>query len=156
MWGIMIAVLKDNFTDSSYAFGHLKSFLFILIFFFLRNLNFDKIVKVLFINGSLIALFTTLIFIIAQINQELFSLLFDQSLENDNIIISEREYYGFSVLGVYFKTGPFMFFSYIYSLYFLDIKHFRGTYFTQFICIVSRWLSYTYFDCNIDYCYLFL
>ena len=128
MWGIMIAVLKDIFTDSSYAFGHLKSFLFILIFFFLRNLNFDKIVKVLFISGSLIALFTTLIFIIAQINKELFSLLFDQSLENDNIIISEREYYGFSMLGVYFKTGPFMFFSYIYSLYFLDIKHFRGVF----------------------------
>lgn len=125
MWGIVVAMLKDNFTDSSYAFGHLKSFLFILIFFFLRNLNFEKIAKVLFISGTLIALCTTLIFIIAQINQELFSLLYNQSLENGNIIISVREYYGFSILGVYFKTGPFMFFSYIYSLYFLDIKYLK-------------------------------
>lgn len=125
IWGIMIAMLKDNFTNSSYAFGHLKSFLFIFIFFFLRNLNFEKISKVLFINGTLIAICTTLIFIIAQINQELFSLLYNQSLENDNIIITVREYYGFSILGVYFKAGPFMFFSYIYSLYFLDIKSYK-------------------------------
>ena len=118
IWGIMVSLIRNNLEDIYYAFGHFKSFLFIFIFFFLRNLNFEEINKVLFINGNIIAICTILIFIIAQINPNLFSVLYDQSIENANIIISRREYYGLSILGIYFKAGPLMFFSYIYSLYF--------------------------------------
>lgn len=73
-------------------------------------MNFEEINKVLFINGNIIAICTILIFIIAQINPNLFSVLYDQSIENANIIISRREYYGLSILGIYFKAGPLMFF----------------------------------------------
>lgn len=118
VWGIVIAILQDNLSDWVYAFGQLKSFLFILIFLFLINLDFDDILKALFFSGTLIAICSVIIFIIAQINVDLFRLIYNQSTENSNIIISERSYYGFSVLGVYFKTGPFILFSYIYSLYF--------------------------------------
>lgn len=103
IWGIMVSLIRNNLEDISYAFGHFKSFLFIFIFFFLRNLNFEEINKVLFINGNIIAICTILIFIIAQINPNLFSVLYDQSIENANIIISRREYYGLSILGIYFK-----------------------------------------------------
>lgn len=120
MYGIVVAVLKDNFIDTAYAWGHWKSFLFLLIFIFLMHIEFNKILKIMFINGSLIALCTVCIFVIAQINQDLFSTIYDQSVENSNIIISQRIYYGISILGVYFKTGPFMLFSYVYSLYFYN------------------------------------
>lgn len=120
MYGIVVAVLKDNFIDTAYAWGHWKSFLFLLIFIFLMHIEFNKILKIMFINGSLIALCTVCIFVIAQINQDLFSTIYDQSVENSNIIISRRIYYGISILGVYFKTGPFMLFSYVYSLYFYN------------------------------------
>lgn len=33
IWGMMVAILKNAFADSSYAFGHFKSFLFIFLFF---------------------------------------------------------------------------------------------------------------------------
>lgn len=118
-------MMKSNYTDPVYALGHLKSFLFILIFLFLINLNFNSILKCLFICGSLIALCTISIFIVAQVNQELFYSIYMQSVEDSNIIISNRAYYGVDILGVYFKTGPLIFFSYIYSLYFLRNNRFR-------------------------------
>lgn len=119
VWGILVAILKDNFDDPIYAFGHLKSFLFILIFFFLIKLDFETILKVLFISGTIIALCTTIIFIIAQLNADLFLALYHDESSDDIIIFSNRSYYGFRLLGIYFRTGPYMFFSYIYTLYFL-------------------------------------
>ena len=119
IWGMMVAILKNAFADSSYAFGHFKSFLFIFLFFFLKELDFNSIIRTLFIAGSIIAIITIGIFVIAQINPDLFSLIYIRSEEDGNIMMSNREYYGFSILGVYFKTGPFILFSYIYSLYYL-------------------------------------
>lgn len=122
IYGIMIAILKENFSDTEYAWGHLKSFIFIFIVLFLINLKFEDILKCLFFCGSLIAVLTLVIFIIAQLNHDLFTAIHNQSIENSNIIISKRIYYGISILGVYFKAGPLMLFSYVYSLYYFNSK----------------------------------
>ena len=123
--GILSAIVQNKLTDYTYAAGHLKSFLFVFIFFFLITIDFKIILKALFISGSIIAICTAIIFFIAQINEDIFKLIYDHSIESSNIIITTREYYGISVFGVYFKTGPFMFFSYIYSLYFYSQKKLR-------------------------------
>ena len=116
--GILSAIVQNKLTDYTYAAGHLKSFLFVFIFFFLITIDYKTILKALFISGSIIAICTTIIFFIAQINNDVFELIYDHTLESSNIIISTRDYYGISILGIFFKTGPFIFFSYIYSLYF--------------------------------------
>ena len=123
--GILSAIVQNKLTDYTYAAGHLKSFLFVFIFFFLITIDFKIILKALFISGSIIAICTAIIFFIAQINEDIFKLIYDHSIESSNIIITTREYYGISVFGVYFKTGPFMFFSYIYYLYFYSQKKLR-------------------------------
>lgn len=125
VWGICISILKDSYVDSVYALGHLKSLLFIFIVFFLFNIDFQSILRVLFISGTVLAVITVILFVIAQLNDELFRLAYIRILEDSNIIISMRSYYGYSILGIYFKAGPIIFFSYIYSLYFLNRTSWR-------------------------------
>lgn len=128
IYGLIISQLHNNCTNIEYAFGQIKSFLFIFIFFFLIHVDFDAILKILFICGTIIALATMILYIIGQVNPDLFMTLYNQKSENSNIILSMREYYGISILGVYFKTGPFMLFSYVYALYFYKARYFKGAF----------------------------
>lgn len=125
IYGLIVSQIHGNCTNIEYAFGQIKSFLFIFIFFFLIHIDYDVILKILFICGTIIAVCTMVIYIIGQINPDFFMTLYSQKSENSNIILSMREYYGISFLGVYFKTGPFMLFSYVYALYFYGSKRFR-------------------------------
>lgn len=126
IYGICIAVVKGSLEDTEYAFGQIKSFLFVAIIFFLLKVRFNDIIRILFINGMILSFLTILIFIISQYNSALFSIIYDTSLEFDNILISQRSYYGFNILGVYFKAGPLIFFSYTYALYFLSRSLWRN------------------------------
>lgn len=119
IWGICVALLKGCLDDQVYGLGHLKSFLFIFFFFVLTEIDFKTILKSLCLVGCIMAGITTVIFIIAQYNEELFGVVYGNSLENSNIIISRREYYGFPILGIYFKAAPLIIFSYTYLLYFI-------------------------------------
>lgn len=123
IWGICVALLKGKFDDLEYGFGHLKSFLFILFFFVLAEIDFKSILKALCLTGCIMAGITTLIFIIAQFNEELFRIVYGSSIENSNIIISNREYYGFIILGIYFKAAPLILFSYTYLLFFVKQRY---------------------------------
>lgn len=117
-YGILISLLRGNFADQEYAFGHLKSFLFILITFVLIQINIHKIFKIMFWGGTTLAILTCLIFIIYLLNEELFSLVYSQTYDMGMVIISRREYYGIPLQGVYMKAGPLIIFSTIYSMYF--------------------------------------
>lgn len=119
MYGICVAICKNAFVDTEYAFGQYKSLMFILFVFLLIEINFNKTLKVVYIIGSLIAIFTVIIYLLGQTGlHDIFTLVYQNSIENSNIIISRRTFVGVSLLGVYFKAGPLILFSYIYSLYF--------------------------------------
>lgn len=119
LYGFCVALIKGNLEDSDYAFAHIKSVFLIVLTFFLIGVKFEHILKVLYVNGLVLSTLTVLLFCVAQFNSDLFSIAYDTSLDLENIFISKRSYFGISLLGIYFKAAPLIFFSYVYSLYFL-------------------------------------
>lgn len=120
IYGFIISLMTNSLDDIDYAFGHIKSFLFIFIFVCFINIDFDRLFKLLFINGTIIALLSLIIMLIFLVNDKLGDLIYIYFLQSDNVIVSYRTFIGITILGVYFKVGPFIIFSYVYSLYFLS------------------------------------
>jgi hypothetical protein len=119
LWGILVATIRSSLEVPDFATGQLKSLLFVLIFYYLVQLKYDNLMRIVFFSGLLMSIIVTIIFVAGQLNESLFVYMYTLSRTIDNMFISKRSYLGVDVLGVYFRTGPLIFFSYYYALYIL-------------------------------------
>lgn len=108
-----------NVEDYTYALGHFKSFLFLLFFFAIAIVDFEYVFKITCVSGTILSLATIVLYIIASIESPIFNLVYQYVTNNNIAMMSIREYYGISITGVYMKTGPLIFLSYTYVLYFM-------------------------------------
>lgn len=105
--------------DYAYALGHCKSFLFLLFFFAIIVVDFEYVLKIICISGTILSVITVVLYVIVSIESPLFNLVYQYVTSNEIAMLSVREYYGISITGVYMKTGPLIFLSYTYVLYFM-------------------------------------
>lgn len=125
LYSICLASISGNLVDMEYAMGHCKSLLFVYLFFTLIVLDFEKIYKIFFVNGCILASITLIIYLYIYFDPITFRVIYDFTKENEIAMLSMRNYYGITVMGTYMKTGPLMFFSYIYALYFMKKNKLR-------------------------------
>lgn len=118
IYALLNAQISENCQDFSYAIGHIKSILFILFYFVIVRFEFDYIYKLLVYNGLLLVVATLMIHLFFLVYPDIFNYIYTFFRANGDIaIISRREFLGVVVNGIYFKTAPFIIFSYIYVLY---------------------------------------
>ena len=63
LYSICLASISGNLVDMEYAIGHCKSLLFVYLFFTLIILDFEKIYKIFFVNGCILATITLIIYL---------------------------------------------------------------------------------------------
>lgn len=119
LWGILIASAFGKLDDEAYAMSQVRSMLYILIFVFMATLKVEKLLKIFWINGCILASVTFLLFLYGQINETFFNtVLYEIGHESNNFKMAiDREFLGIKLNGLYFTTGSFIILAFIYHLY---------------------------------------
>ena len=118
LWGMFIAFITDNLTDTSYAISQFRSMLYISIFFFMVTMKLNVLLKALWINGIVLAIATLLLFFISQLGGIFLEVVYDYCNTSRNFMMAyNRNFLGYTINGLYFKAGSLIVFSFIYNLY---------------------------------------
>ena len=118
LWGIFIAFITDNLTDTSYATGQFRSMLYICIFFFMVTMRLNVLLKAVWINGIVLASMTLILFFISQLGDVFLEVIYGYCNTSKNFMMAyNRNFLGYTINGLYFKTGALIIFAFIYNLY---------------------------------------
>lgn len=118
LWGIFIAFITDNLTDSSYAMSQIRSMLYITIFFYMVTMRLNILLKMIWINGIILAVLTLVLFFLSELGGIFLAAIYDYGNSSGNYMMAyNRDFLGFSVNGLFYKTGSLIIFSFIYNLY---------------------------------------
>ena len=118
LWGIFIAFITDNLTDPSYATGQFRSMLYICIFFFMVTMKLNVLLKAVWINGIVLAIVTLILFFLYQLGDIFLEVIYAYGNTSKNFMMAyNRNFLGFTINGLYFKTGSLIIFAFIYNLY---------------------------------------
>ena len=135
LWGMFIAYVTNSLTDDSYAMSQIRSMLYIFIFFFVVTMRMDILLKMVWINGIILAVLTLVLFSLSELGGIFLAAIYDYCNVSGNYMMAyNRDFLGFSVNGLYYKTGSLIIFSYIYNLY-----QYKGPY--KFVLSVILYLS---------------
>lgn len=123
VYGICIGYLRNSNVDFEFIGAYSRALLFMFIFMFLFYVPLEKIQKVLLLSGIVLAIVTLVIFATLFVNEDLYTQIFILSQDNNQfVLLGKRTFLGIEINGVYMKSAPLMFFSYLYSLYYYDKK----------------------------------
>ena len=118
LWGMFIAFITDNLTDSSYAMSQIRSMLYITIFFYMVTMRLNILLKMIWINGVILAVLTLVLFFLSELGGIFLAAIYDYGNSSGNYMMAyNRDFLGFSVNGLFYKTGSLIIFSFIYNLY---------------------------------------
>ena len=118
IYGIIISLLRQSFWVSSFAWGQLKSFVFVLLLPVFCLLDCDWLIKMISRLGLFVVFIIFVCYIVGFVNQSFFEQLYDYFVvQKELALISVREIMGIPILAVFYKTSPIIFFSLIYFLY---------------------------------------
>lgn len=118
LWGMFIAYITGNLNDEGYARSQMRSMLYISIFFFVVTMRLNVILKVVWINGLIMAVVTLILFFLSQLGDIFLAVIYDYCNASDNYTMaSNRNFLGYAISGLYFKAGSLIIFSFIYNLY---------------------------------------
>ena len=118
LWGMMIAFVTDNLTDTAYAMSQMRSMLYVCIFFFTVTMRLDVLLKMVWINGIVLASVTLLLFLLSQLGGVFLAAIYDYCNASENYTMAyNRDFLGYQINGLFYKTGSLIIFSFIYNLY---------------------------------------
>lgn len=116
--GISVAILLDNLSDTDYAFSHVKSMSFILLFFYLRTVKIEALLKILWFNGILLSITTVVLFFLCHFSEVYGMVIYELGLDSGSFMTAHnRSFLGVTINGLYFRAGPLIIFSFVYHLY---------------------------------------
>lgn len=135
LWGMFIAYITNNLTNVPFAVGQLRSMSYIFIFFFVVTMRLDVLLKIVWINGIILAVLTLVLFFLSELGGVFLAAIYDYCNASRNYMMAHnRNFIGFSVNGLYYVTGSLIIFSFIYNLY-----QYRGPF--RFVLSVILYLS---------------
>lgn len=118
LWGMFIAYITDNLTDSGYAMSQMRSMLYISIFFFMVTMRLNTLLKAVWINGLVMAVVTLILFFLSQLGGMFLVVIYDYCNASGNFTMAyNRNFLGFLINGLYLNSGSLIIFSFIYNLY---------------------------------------
>ena len=118
IWGMFIAFITDSLTDSSYAIIQMMSMLYVCIFFFMVTMRLEVLLKAVWINGIILAVVTLLLFFLSELGGVFLAAIYDYCNASGNYMMAyNRNFLGYSINGLFYKTGSLIIFSFIYNLY---------------------------------------
>lgn len=118
LWGMFIAYITNSLTDDSYAMGQMRSMIYILIFFFVVTMRLNILLKLMWVNGIVLAVLTLVLFTLSQLGGAFLVAIYDYCNTAGNYMMAyNRDFLGFSVNGLFYKTGSLIIFSFVYNLY---------------------------------------
>lgn len=118
LWGMFIAYITNSLTDDSYAMGQMRSMIYILIFFFVVTMRLDILLKLMWVNGIVLAVLTLVLFFLSQLGGAFLVAIYDYCNTAENYMMAyNRDFLGYSVNGLFYKTGSLIIFSFVYNLY---------------------------------------
>lgn len=113
---IVYAYIIGTLRDTDYALSHITSMLFVFLFIYLITMNVNTLLRIVWFNGLVLSI-VTLILLTFSIFID-FSTIYSLVTINPNIMMAvDREFLGIPITGLYFRTGPFIMFSFVYHLY---------------------------------------
>lgn len=118
IWGMFIAFITDNLTNTPYAISQFRSMLYISIFFFVVTMKLNVLLKVIWINGIIMSSVTLLLFFLSQLGGVFLAAIYDYCNASENYMMAyNRNFLGYSINGLFYKSGSLIIFSFIYNLY---------------------------------------
>lgn len=107
--GIIFAIIQNTFSDPTFAFGVVKSFLVILLLLVVVDCNIPVDV---YLNklSLIIPLIIIPIYIFISISPSLFVALSAYLASKDAVKFSNRSFYGYDVIMLYYRTSPLLIF----------------------------------------------
>jgi hypothetical protein len=109
LFGIVSAVLQNNFSDSGFAIGFVKSFIVILLIFVILDLNIA--IEVYLIKCSIIIpLIIIPIYVLLSFNPDYVTSVYNYMVAKDVAKFSLRDFYGYKVVMLYYRTSPLLVF----------------------------------------------
>lgn len=118
IWGMFIAFVTDNLTDTAYAMSQMRSMLYVCIFLFMVTMRLDVLLKMVWINGIVLACVTLLLFLLSQLGGVFLAAIYDYCNASENYTMAyNRDFLGYQINGLFYKTGSLIIFSFIYNLY---------------------------------------
>lgn len=118
LWGMFIAYITDSLTDVSYAMSQVRSMFYISIFFFAVTMRIDVLLKMVWVNGIILAVLTLVLFFLSELGGMFLAVIYDYCNRSGNFLMAyQRDFLGFMVNGLYFKAGSLIIFSFVYNLY---------------------------------------
>jgi len=118
LWGMFIAYITGELKDTAYATGQVRSMLYVCIFLFMVTMRLNVLLKVVWINGIIMASVTLILFILSQLGGIFLAVIYDYCCVSGNFTMAyNRNFLGFSINGLYLIAGSLIIFSFIYNLY---------------------------------------
>lgn len=118
LWGMFIAYITGELRDSAYAMSQVRSMLFISIFLFMATMKLNVLLKVVWINGIVMATFTLIMFFLSQLGGIFLAVIYDYCNASGNFTMAyNRNFLGYSINGLFLTAGSLIIFSFIYNLY---------------------------------------
>lgn len=110
IFGIFSAVAQGDSTDYAFAFGFLKSICILFLLIIVVDMDID-IGKYLTKYSIFIPLTTFVIYYLPLYNVTLFGQVYNYlGMEKETIMIANRNFYGYNVFMIYYKTSPVLVF----------------------------------------------
>lgn len=118
LWGMFIAYITGELKDTAYATGQVRSMLYVCIFLFMVTMRLNVLLKVVWINGIIMASVTLILFFLSQLGGIFLAVIYDYCCVSGNFTMAyNRNFLGFSINGLYLIAGSLIIFSFIYNLY---------------------------------------
>ena len=118
LWGAFIAYITGELKDSAYATSQVRSMLYICIFLFMVTMRLNVLLKAVWINGIIMAVFTLIMFFLSQLGGIFLAVIYDYCNTSGNFTMAyNRNFLGYNVNGLYFTAGSLIIFSFVYNLY---------------------------------------
>ena len=118
LWGLFIAYITGELSDTQYAMSQVRSMFYIFIFFFVVTMRLTVFLKAVWINGIVLAIVTLILFFLSQLGGIFLAVIYDYCNASDNFSMAyNRNFLGFSINGLWYKAGSLIVFSFIYNLY---------------------------------------
>ena len=118
LWGMFIAYVTGELKDTAYATGQVRSMLYVCIFLFMVTMRLEVLLRVVWINGIIMASVTLILFFLSQLGGIFLTVIYEYCNVSGNFTMAyNRNFLGHSVNGLYLIAGSLIIFSFIYNLY---------------------------------------
>ena len=118
LWAMFIAYITNSLTNTPYAMSQMRSMLYVTIFFFVVTMRLNVLLKVVWINGIIMAAVTLVLFFLSQLGGVFLAVIYDYCNASGNFTMAyNRNFLGYNINGLYFTAGSLIIFSFVYTLY---------------------------------------